>query len=199
MTHNLKNRVRAWVQSFVSVTLARTPIPADALTLLSPLCMVVVLVLVARGQFLAGGLVLIGASALDMLDGALARARGNVTRLGAFLDSTLDRYSDALAFGGLLLYYQREMPAAVEFQLVWVAMIGALLTPYARARAEALGFNASVGLLERPERAVLLIAGLLTGWMLPVLWVLALLTHVTVVQRIVHVWRQARSGLPPGG
>lgn len=133
-----------------------------------------------------GGVILIIGGAMDMLDGVVARVNDNVTEFGAFLDSVLDRYADAFIFLGLSVYFYRDGNiSAVVLSLG--TLIGALLISYARARAEGLGKECKVGLLERPERIILLVFGALTGWMVEVLWLMIILTHLTVIQRIYHV------------
>jgi phosphatidylglycerophosphate synthase len=135
-----------------------------------------------------GGLLVIVGGFFDMLDGAVARINGRVTDFGAFLDSVLDRYSDAFLFLGLAWYLGSggEYLGAV---LSIGTLVGALLISYARARAEGLGKDCKVGIMERPERIVLLVLAALTGWVVPVLWVMLVLTHLTVIQRILHVRR----------
>lgn len=193
MPHAWEQRLRALVYKLVEHTLARTSLPAIALTLGGLLLTVGVMVMLAIGELFWAGCLLVLIAPFDMLDGALARATDTVSRLGAFLDSTFDRYAEALIFGGLLMYYQRTAPASVELILCYVAIVGSLLTSYVRARAEALGFDGKVGLLERPGRILLIMIGLLLGVMSATLWILAILTNVTVIQRIVHVWRQSRT------
>src|SRR5262245_44194046 len=135
----------------------------------------------------AGGLVALLASVFDMLDGRVARLRGRESKRGAFLDSTMDRYSDMLLYMGLLLLYARldRTPLMV---LVWAAAFGSFMTSYARARAESLIPRCTVGLLERPERIVLLILGALVNRMPAVLWVIAALSNVTALQRILYTY-----------
>ena len=106
----------------------------------------------------AGGLVALVASVFDMLDGRVARLRGRETTFGAFLDSTMDRYSDMLLYMGLLILYAR-VDRTPHMVLVWVAAFGSFMTSYARARAESLIPRCTVGFLERPERIVLIIVG----------------------------------------
>ncbi len=139
---------------------------------------------------LAGGVTLL-AAAFDVLDGRVARLRGRETAFGAYLDSTMDRYSDMLLFLGLLLLYAR-LDATPHMVLVWVAAFGAFMTSYARARAERLVPGCSVGLLERPERIGLLVIGALANRMLAALWVIAVLAHVTAAQRVAFTWMQLR-------
>jgi phosphatidylglycerophosphate synthase len=137
--------------------------------------------------FLGGLLILLG-GAFDMLDGIIARVNNRTTKFGAFLDSVLDRYSDAFLFLGLAWYFYRADSSTGIF-LSLGTMIGALLISYIRARAEALGKYCHVGLMERPERIIIMAFGAVTGWILPVMWMMIVLTHATVFQRIYHVWK----------
>lgn len=145
-------------------------------------------------MFMYAGLVIIGAGIFDMVDGRVARATGQVTTFGAFFDSVIDRYSDVALFFGLLVYYAR---ANRFFYLVLVAfvMVSSVLVSYTRARAESLIGSCKVGFMERPERVVLvIIGGLFARWgaMAPVLWVLAVLSTITVIHRIVYTYQQTR-------
>lgn len=133
-----------------------------------------------------GGVLLLLGGAMDVLDGVVARARGKVTDFGAFLDSVLDRYSDAFIFLGLSWYFYRN-GNLIGVALSLGTMIGALLTSYVRARAEGMGRECKAGLLERPERIILLVFGAFSGWMVEVLWAMLFLTHLTVAQRMLHV------------
>lgn len=140
-----------------------------------------------------GGLVALLASAFDVLDGRVARLRGRGTKFGAYLDSTMDRYSDMLLFMGLIVLYQR-LDRTPHMILVWVAAFGSFMTSYARARAESLIPACTVGFLERPERIVLLIVGALTNRMVAVLWIIAVLSNVTALQRIVYTYNELKHG-----
>jgi CDP-diacylglycerol--glycerol-3-phosphate 3-phosphatidyltransferase len=173
--------------------LARLGLTPNAITTIGLLLNLLVAIVIATGNLRAGGILLLIASGFDMLDGAVARASGSVTPYGGFLDSTLDRYSEAVVYGGLLVYLLGTDDYRVGALLVFAATAGSLLISYARARAEAAGYRASVGLLARPERVVVLAAGLLFGQVIPALWILAIGTHLTVLTRIVHVWRGART------
>jgi CDP-diacylglycerol---glycerol-3-phosphate 3-phosphatidyltransferase len=155
-------------------------------------------VLIAAGQLVAGGAVLLLAAVFDILDGAVARVTGKVYRYGAFLDSTTDRYAEGFTYIALLYYYVANGHHIVEPLLVIAALNGSLLVSYVRARAQSLGFVCDGGLLARPERVVLTVIGLLFAnvLLLPVLWILALLTNLTAVQRIWFVWRQSRQTAP---
>jgi phosphatidylglycerophosphate synthase len=150
-------------------------------------------VLIAAGQLITGGVVLLLASLFDILDGAVARVTGKVYRYGAFLDSTSDRYAEGFTYMGLLWYYLFHGHHTVEPMLVIAALNGSLLVSYVRARAQSLGFLCDGGLLARPERVIFTVIGLLVPvLLLPILWILALLTNITAVQRIWFVWRQSR-------
>jgi CDP-diacylglycerol---glycerol-3-phosphate 3-phosphatidyltransferase len=150
-------------------------------------------VLVAASFLVLGGVVLLLASVFDILDGAVARVTGKVYRYGAFLDSTTDRYAEGFTYMGLLYYYLFNGHHTVEPMLVIASLTGSLLVSYVRARAQSLGFVCDGGILARPERVVIIVLGLLvTPLLLPLLWVLAVLTNVTAVQRIWFVWRQSR-------
>jgi CDP-diacylglycerol--glycerol-3-phosphate 3-phosphatidyltransferase len=140
---------------------------------------------------------LIGASLLDLVDGSLARATSQSSTFGAFLDSTLDRYSEAITFLALTFFYSGSENYRWEVVLVFLTVVGSLMVSYTRARAEALRIECKEGWLQRPERIFLLIVGLLTGWMLPVLLFMAIFTNVTAVQRIYQVYRKIQFGERP--
>jgi CDP-diacylglycerol--glycerol-3-phosphate 3-phosphatidyltransferase len=144
--------------------------------------------------FLYAGLVIIGAGVFDMVDGRVARATGKVTMFGAFFDSVIDRYSDVALFFGLLVYYARAN-RFFYVGLVAFVMVSSLMVSYTRARAEALIGQCKVGFMERPERIVLIILGaLFERWnaMAPALWVLALLSTITVIHRITYTYQQTK-------
>ncbi len=145
--------------------------------------------LFAVGYFRWAGLTVVMAAIFDLTDGPVARMSHRVTPFGGFLDSVLDRYSDLLLLVGLLVFYSR----ASRFWyvvLVAIAMIGAIMVSYTRARSENVIRSCKVGFLERPERIVLLIIGALADRMAPVLWVIAVFANLTVLHRIVHTYRE---------
>ena len=145
-------------------------------------------------MFLYAGLVIIGAGIFDMVDGRVARQTDQVTVFGAFFDSVIDRYSDVVLFFGLLVFYARGNRLFYVFLAAFV-MITSLMVSYTRARAEALIGKCKVGFMERPERIVLIILGaLFNRWdvMAPVLWVLAVISTLTVVHRIRYTWQMTR-------
>ena len=140
-----------------------------------------------------GGLVALVASVFDMLDGRVARRRGRETKFGAFLDSTMDRYSDMLLYLGLLLLYAR-LHRTGFMVLVWVAAFGSFMTSYARARAESLIPHCTVGFLERPERIVLVLIGAVFNRMAAALWIIAVLANATAIQRVVYTYVELKKG-----
>src|SRR5436305_2089053 len=139
--------------------------------------------------FFYAGLVVFGAGFFDLVDGRVARASNQVTRFGGFFDSVLDRYSDAALFFGLLVFYAR---GSRFFYVVLTAlvMISTVMVSYTRARAESLIGTCKVGFMERPERLVLVIIGALANRMAPVLWVIAVLSTITVIHRMYYTWQQ---------
>jgi phosphatidylglycerophosphate synthase len=138
-------------------------------------------------DLLLGGILILFGAAFDVLDGVVARARNKMTRFGAFLDSVLDRYSDAL----ILLALAYNLGNASDFTGVVLSMatlLGSFLTSYARARAEGIGVECKYGVMERPERLLFLSFGAISGFIIPALWLLLILTNFTVLQRIYYVW-----------
>ena len=161
-------------------------------------------VVLAVGEFRWGALLLAVAAIFDMLDGTLARVTGQTSVFGAFIDSTLDRYSESVILLALVIQYSRSAAMRTELVLVFVIIVGSLMVSYTRARAEGLDLRVSGGWLQRPERVVLLIAGLLSGWMQPILWIMAILTNVSAIQRIYEVYQQTsrtepEPAIPPPG
>jgi len=138
-----------------------------------------------------GGIFILIGGIFDVLDGIVARTTGKATKFGAFLDSVLDRYSDALLFLSIAWYLAAHGDHTGSFLSIGT-LVGAFLISYARARAEGLGESCHTGIMERPERIILLIVATLTGWLVPVLWIMLILTHVTVIQRVYYVWRRMR-------
>jgi len=145
---------------------------------------------------LAGGLLIIAGGFFDMLDGIVARTNGKSTRFGALLDSTLDRYSDSFIFIAIAwFFFDRNNLAGVMLSIG--SLVGAFVISYVRARAEGIGIECAVGIMERPERVVLLAFGCITGWLFPVIVLLFLLSHITAVQRILHVRKMTKHNNNP--
>jgi phosphatidylglycerophosphate synthase len=183
--------------------LARSRINPNALTFIGLLINICCGILYGYGFFVRAGLLMILANLFDMLDGQVARLRGRVTRFGAFFDSVIDRYSDVVVYVGIMVFYARDTQkhSTLYVALTGLALVGSVMVSYSRARAESLDIACKVGFLERPERVVLLIIGSVTEFgpdhlllhkMPQVLWVLAVLSHWTVVHRIYHTWRELR-------
>lgn len=171
--------------------LALSKIHPNVLTFLGLLINGVAAVLLASGKFFTAGLVMIAAGIFDMVDGRVARQTNRVTRFGGFFDSVLDRYSDLVLLMGLLVYYA-SINRFFYVVLTAVVMTGSVMVSYTRARAENVIPQCKVGFMERPERVVLLIIGALFNRMAPVLWVIAVLSNITVIHRMVYTWQETR-------
>lgn len=146
----------------------------------------------AGGRLRTGAALLALAGLFDFFDGALARAARQVTPFGAFLDSVVDRYSDMVVLFGVLFLYHR-MGDGIGAMLTMFALAGTVMVSYTRARAESIGVPCRIGLMERPERIIVLVAGAASGFLTPAMGVLAVLTNLTALQRIWHT-RRAASG-----
>ncbi|HVW84874.1 MAG TPA: CDP-alcohol phosphatidyltransferase family protein [Bryobacteraceae bacterium] len=147
--------------------------------------------LFAAGNFRWGGVVVIGAGLFDMVDGRVARETNRVTRFGGFFDSVLDRYSDLGVLVGLLVYYA-SINRNFYVVLTAIVMTGSVMVSYTRARAENTIPRCKVGFLERPERVVLIIVGALFNRMAQVLWVMAVLSNITVISRMIYTWQETK-------
>ena len=187
LTQFLRQQSLGTLTAIVNV-IKRTNISPNALTLIGFFMTVGVAVVLATGKFFESGLLLIVSALFDALDGSLARVTNQTTRFGAFLDSTLDRYSEGIILLALFFFYNRNN-GLLESVLVFVILVGSFMVSYTRARAEGLGLSLKSGWFTRTERVIVLIIGLLTGWMTPMLGVLALMTNFTAVQRIYDVRR----------
>jgi CDP-diacylglycerol--glycerol-3-phosphate 3-phosphatidyltransferase len=188
MFTNLGRQVLANVLVPIASFVQLTGISPNVVTVVGFCLATVAAVFIAQGQFLTGGIVLLISGIFDALDGTLARVAGRVSRYGAFLDSTIDRYSEAVLCLGLLIYYNR-LGNQTEVILVYLTIIGSLLVSYTRARAEGIGISCKVGIFTRAERWITLSLGLLLNQMVIALWVLAVLSNLTALQRIYAVWR----------
>lgn len=194
----LPSRVPAWAIEPIVRLLIALRLSPNVLTFAGLAGSAIAGVLVANDVLLGAGILLLLSSALDLFDGALARATGRAGPIGALLDSTVDRFSEAIVLFGLLLY-ELERGNREESALVFVAVVGSLLVSYVRSRAGELGVQVTEGLLARPERVILLAVGLITGWLRPTLWVLAILTVVTALQRLYLAVRVLRTEAMEGG
>ncbi|HEX2909615.1 MAG TPA: CDP-alcohol phosphatidyltransferase family protein [Chloroflexia bacterium] len=202
----LSNLLEDWARGIarqVGKFVAKSGLTPNSLTILGFLLNFPAAFILAQGQnwsWIAGGLMILFAGVFDMLDGAVAKVTGKVTKFGAFLDSTLDRYSEVVMFLGLILYF-RSGPNTDQYGgsiLVYVAIAGSLMVSYAKARAEGLNMECKgVGLLPRPERVILVALGCLIQpfWnlgLIVILWILAIFTNFTAIQRIWHIWMTAK-------
>jgi CDP-diacylglycerol---glycerol-3-phosphate 3-phosphatidyltransferase len=192
--------VQAWARGLADSIvrpLVRWHISPNTITVVGFMLNVITALVIGSGHLSIGGVLLLFSAAFDMLDGAVARVAQQGSRFGAFLDSVLDRYSESAILVGLL-YVEAGLHHVGTVVLIYTVAIGSLMISYARARAEGLGLSATVGIAPRPERVLLLGAGLVipgpaTGKTVVVaLWILAIITHFTAVQRLIHVWRQTQ-------
>jgi len=175
----------------IARAMARLGIHPNTVTLVGFLLQAGVGVVFGLGYLMLGGWLLLVVAPVDALDGALARAIGQKSLFGAFLDSTFDRLSDAALILGLTVHYLRH-GEHLEVVLLLISLVAALMVSYTRARAEALGFPCRVGLLTRLERIVLIAALSAVGLPTVMIWVLAVLSVFTVVQRILYVYAVSR-------
>jgi CDP-diacylglycerol--glycerol-3-phosphate 3-phosphatidyltransferase len=175
----------------IVTSLALSRIHPNVLTFLGLLINIWAAFLFAAGKFRAGALVVIGAGLFDMVDGRVARETNRVTKFGGFFDSVLDRYSDLGLYVGLLVYYA-SINRFFYIVLTAIVMTGSVMVSYARARAENTIPKCKVGFLERPERVVLIIIGGLFDRMAPVLWVIAVLSNLTVIDRMIYTYQEAK-------
>jgi CDP-diacylglycerol--glycerol-3-phosphate 3-phosphatidyltransferase len=171
--------------------LALARISPNVLTFLGLVINICAAYLFAMGHFRWAAAVVIGAGLFDMVDGRVARATDRVTRFGGFFDSVLDRYSDLALFIGLLVYYA-SINRFGYIVLTAVVMTGSVMVSYVRARAENSIPKCKVGFLERPERVVLIIIGGLFNRIAAVLWVIAVLSNLTVIHRMIYTWRETQ-------
>jgi CDP-diacylglycerol--glycerol-3-phosphate 3-phosphatidyltransferase len=175
----------------IGMLLRRTGMSPDHLTILGILFALAAAVSIAQGALRGGFALVILAALPDMLDGALAKASNTASQRGAFFDSVIDRVTDSVLFGGVAWYFASEK--SPHLALLPMAIMGvSSLISYERAKAEALGLYAKGGLMERAERIIVLLFGLLFDSLLvPVLWIMLVLTVITAVQRFFVVWKQA--------
>jgi len=196
----LTDRLRAIAANLLDPVvsfLARLGVSPDMLTVLGMLLHFLFAWLIATGQFVWAGILIMVFVPLDALDGALARKTGRTGNFGAFLDSNSDRIAEIILYSGYISWFtQQEDFLAVT--AAYAAVTGSLMVSYTRARAESLGYNCKIGLFSRVERYVVIVASLVLTAFIPEtaafgLYLLAFGTWITVAQRIIHVWRQAKA------
>ncbi|MBI3744304.1 MAG: CDP-alcohol phosphatidyltransferase family protein [Chloroflexi bacterium] len=188
----IKRVATRWVVDPIVRALAKTGVTPDMLTFIGLLGGVAAGVVLGTGHLVIGGAVVLAGSALDMFDGALARATNKVSKAGALLDSTIDRIAEAAIFAGLL-YHFVQSGATEQSLLIFAAMTGGVMVSYVKARAEGLGLSCNVGIFTRPERVIFLGFGLLIGQILPFLYIVAILSWLTAAHRYMHSAAQARA------
>ena len=182
----VRNVSSRYVERHVARLLQRVGISPNQLTVLGILLSGATAYLLSVGQFVTGGALLVLASALDLADGSLARLQGRATAIGALLDSTADRISEATIFLGLVWFYLSPRSIS-EVLLIFLALISSFMVSYLRARGEGLGVDCNVGVMTRPERVLVLATGLLTGQVFVALVVIAAFSFLTALHRFWHV------------
>jgi len=174
--------------SRVGHALASAGIHPDLITFVGLVVVVVAAYVAAQGEFFWSAIIIIAGAPLDAVDGAVARAMQRKDKFGALWDSVLDRYADGFIFAALVYYYSQQGNQTATVLAVF-SLLGTELVSYVRARAGSLRVDCKVGLFTRMERMVVILAMLLTGWVVPGLWILAIGTNVTVLQRVWYVRR----------
>lgn len=182
----------AGVLEWVGKLFNRLGIHPNTMTLIGLAGNIAAAYLLARGEIRFGGLLVLLMGPVDAIDGAIARHGGKVTRFGGFLDSVVDRYSELFILGGLLIYYV-NLGESLPVILIYLAAAGSILVSYTRARGEGAGYPIKGGLLTRVERYLILVPCLLINRPLIALWLLAVLTNITAVQRIFLVRAKAKA------
>ena len=165
-----------------------TGLSPNVITIIGFVLMIGVAFVLAWGYFLVGGILISAVALFDAVDGTLARMMGRTSRFGAFLDSTLDRFSEAVIFLGLFFYFVGQNQN-LQLILISATVVGSLMVSYARARAEGIGVPLKDGLFTRFERVFLLVIGLVFNQLTVTLWLLAIFSNLTAVQRMYLVWR----------
>ena len=184
-------KCRKWFKGFgdkAAAFLLKIGLTANAVTIIGCLGHIGACWLAYKGKFAWAGLLLIVFAVFDFFDGTMSRmvTNGKGTKFGAVLDSTTDRYAEFMIFGGILMYY------AKHGQMVWVAvcivaMMGAFLVPYTRAKGEIYGLDMRLGIMSRLERYIVLVACLLIGFPNIAMAVIAVFANITAIRRLVHM------------
>jgi CDP-diacylglycerol--glycerol-3-phosphate 3-phosphatidyltransferase len=189
---NIRRNLAYRISGPVVRILSKSGITPNALTFINLALNIIAAYVIAAGYFLLGGVLVLAAGLFDLLDGALARFTEQTTNFGAILDSVVDRISEAVILCGLLIWYIPQEEAGLEIVLVFAVLVGSFLISYIRARAEGLGWQCQVGLFTRAERVIVLAVGLLINQIFIALCVLVVFVFITVVQRLVYLWKKGR-------
>jgi CDP-diacylglycerol--glycerol-3-phosphate 3-phosphatidyltransferase len=153
-------------------------------------------VCLGMGYWVPGGILIVVAGFFDVLDGAVARTFNKATKFGGFLDSVIDRYSDIILLIGIIWFYAMRGKVGYVF-LACIVLMGCIVIPYSRAKAEVFLDRCDIGIMERAERTILLAIGSIFNVMNIALWILAVFTHVTVLQRIRYTWKRMHEAEEP--
>ena len=191
----LRRKAGRWISDPLVPLISRLGLTPDIMTTIGLVINLVAAVVIGFGHLVAGAIIFLLAGLFDLLDGALARYMDKTSSFGALFDSTVDRVTEGALFLSFIFITSAAVwPYDVRLQivLIFLAMVGSFLTSYIRARAEALNIDCKVGLFTRVERVIILALGLLLNQVFIALAIVVVLSFVTVGQRFVHVWRQAR-------
>lgn len=181
----------------VARVLLRAHVRPNHLTVVGLGVSIVAACAIAQGRLRVAALLLAVAGLCDFFDGSLARLANRVSAFGAFLDSVVDRYSDLVVLLGVVLYYERGADTRGVL-VTLLTLVGTIMVSYTKARAQSIGVACEIGLMERPERLIVLIAGATFNVLTPAMVVLAILTNVTALQRIFYTRRDAVSAAVAG-
>ena len=189
---NIRRNLAYRITNPIVGILSKSGITPNALTLINLALNIVAAYVIAINHLVLGGVLVLVSGLFDLLDGALARFTKQTTKFGAILDSTVDRISEAAILCGLLILYLGR-GGKLEIVLIFAVLIGSFLVSYVRARAEGLGWQCQVGLFTRAERVIVLAIGLLINQIFIALCVLVAFVFITVVQRLVYLWKQGKT------
>ena len=191
MLGRYREPVRSWIDPIGLALYRRLHLRPNHLTIIGLGVSLLAASAFITARVRTAGILLILAGLCDFFDGSLARASGQVSTFGAFLDSVIDRYSDLVVLLGIVVLYAHmsQLRGAI---VAMAGLIGSMMVSYTKARAESIGVRCTVGMMERPERMICLIAGALLDLLEPALWLLAVLSNLTALQRIAFTWRATR-------
>jgi len=177
----------------LATLLNRLGLMPNTVTILGLLGNVIGAYLIARGYLTVGGIVVLLMGPVDALDGTMARLRGMAGKFGAFVDSVTDRYSELVIFAGLLYYFVQQ-GNQIAILLVFASAAGSVLVSYIRSRGQSLGWDTKVGILTRMERYLVLAPAIILTYPVVGLWIIAVFSNLTALQRIIDIRRQAYQG-----
>ena len=193
--NNIRISVRLFtancIESPIAKVLHALGLSPNMITILGLILSIVASYLIYQGYFLVSGLLILISGFMDMMDGALARRYATASQMGAFLDSVTDRISEAaLLFGILLFYLNQYNTYSGEIKLLFLTLAGSMLVSYLRARGESLNIDCKIGIMTRPERILLISIGLLFDQLSIILWIMATLSALTIIQRFLYITRR---------